>query len=341
VTAREPAVFEPLPGITLGIQADEGTLGHFSAEYGASIRPDGTSPSLEVVIGGENGDHAQWAAEFRDRHKSVGWEVRLSSPHATPLQVRLELRGQPGWLVRSLVQGFVIEPLLSVVAARNGAVLLPAAALEEAGGAVVILGASRTGKSTVSAHALAVGRAILGDDQVYVDPDGSVQRFPRRLRLYDDLGHTAPTAFRKLPASVRRGLLVRRWIRLVSAGRIAPSLAVDPALLGSVLSGPLPIRRILLVQRADDDRGPSWDTTDVGAAVRFADELLIRQRARFSSRASGPWRDAIDAARTAERRALEKAFDRLPIARFLIPATLGAPQAISLVRDALGLPASV
>ncbi|HEY3020026.1 MAG TPA: hypothetical protein VGJ32_07520 [Solirubrobacteraceae bacterium] len=320
------------PGLELALEGPAAALRHFAREYGpAAVAPAAEPPALRATIawGGDAAD---------DGHKTVRWGVRLGAPDGEPLVLELALRGRPRRFALSLVQGFLLEPVLSVAAARAGHVLLPAAGLGEDGAAVVVLGRSRSGKSSAMTLALAAGRHVLGDDQVLLDAAGGCLPFPRRLRLYPDLRQTAPAAFRRLPAADRGALLARSAARTLSRGWLAPSLAVRPSAVGPrAPDGPLPVRRLVAVERAGDLDGPVAGPLEADVAIALALDVLDEQRARLRDAAGPAWRAALDELRDREADLLRGALDGVGLERLRMPAAWPAPRGVAHLAGALGL----
>jgi len=316
-----------LPDLDLRVAGDRVVLRHFRAEYGAGATPEnGSAPGVEVRFGRRQGDQRR-ASE--GGHKSVRWRISLASPEASPLSADIELRGAPRSFGLSLIQGYFVEPLLSVAAARSGYVLLPAAAIERSGDALVLLGASGTGKSSLSARALAAGRGILGDDQILLDAAGRCFRFHRRMRFYSDLRLTAPAAWARLPVRARAGLQARRALRTLSRGFVAPSLALGANEIGDPgASGPLRARRFVLLERSGQGSELRREPVDIDTMIARALALLDAQRDRFAAGAGGPWRAALAAVAASERRTLEAVFANAPLERVIVPGSWTAPHAI-------------
>src|SRR6185503_16326284 len=231
-----------------------------------------------------------------------------------------------------------LEPALSVAAARAGHVLLPAAALSADGGAVVVLGRSRSGKSSAMTLALAAGREVLGDDQVLLSGFGACRAFPRRLRLYPDLRETAPQAYDRLPGAERRALAARRAARALSRGWVAPSLAVRATAMGpGAPTGPLPVSRLVAVERTGDVDEPQSAPLDVEEAVALALTVLDEQRARLREAAGPAWGPALDAIREREATLLRSALADAPLERLRLPGDWSAPRGVAALAGALGL----
>ncbi|MCW3015611.1 MAG: hypothetical protein JWO02_2703 [Solirubrobacterales bacterium] len=324
-----------LPDVDLRVRGDRRALRHFSAEYGAArVGDDGSPVAVEVRFG----RGLTQAAALDGGHKTVRWSVSVGSPRAVPLRMDIDLRGAPRAFGLSLVQGYFVEPLLSVAAARAGHVLLPAAAIGQGEGILVLLGASGTGKSSLSARALAAGDGVLGDDQILLDAGGRCTRFPRRMRFYSDLRLTAPAAWARLPAPARAGLQTRRAVRALSRDFVAPSLALAPSKIGDAgPAGPSPATRIVLLERSPEAAVLRHERVDADVATAHALAVLEAQRERFAACADGAWLQELAGVRIRERRMLESAFASAPLERFEVPGAWSAPRAITALAADLGI----
>ena len=320
------------PEIDLRVDGPAYTRRHFQREYGPAEAEGAGAPSLEVLFKRSLPDAAEVVV---DRYKTVRWRVALSDPAGPQLRATISLSGGPRSFGLSLLQGWLVEPLLSLAAARAGQVLLPAAAIEEGDGALALMGGSGSGKTSVSLRALAAGRGIVGDDQFLLDADGLCRRLPRRLRLYSDVPLTAPEAFARLPARARAALRGREVLRRVSRNSARPSLPVDVAALGRPLAGPLELRRVVLIERRNDVDDLKTAVTDAEAAVTQALGLLDAQRARLPR--AGGWEEEIAGTRDAERQTLTVAIARLPVEQLTLPAAWPAPKAVCRLAEVLGI----
>lgn len=324
-----------IPGVDLRLTADRGTSRHFAAEYaGAEVADDGSAPALDVRFGPATSD----GPRIVGGHKTAKWSVTAPAPAGGPLRAEIELRGQPRFFGRSLVQGYFVEPLLSVAVARAGHVLLPSAAIGEDGGALVIMGGSGTGKSSLSARALAAGRPVLGDDQILLDGDGDCRRFPRRMRFYSDLPQTAPAAYARLPAEARLQLQARSAAKVLSRGFIRPSLAVAPTKIaaGGETRGPLALRRLVLLERSPAAPALHAEPSDLETAVNYGLRLLDEQRTRLQAGAGAAWEAELSDVREQERRTLAAALAGIAVTHVAVPGSWPAPQAITALADYLG-----
>jgi hypothetical protein len=236
------------------------------------------------------------------------------------------------------VQGYFVEPLLSLVAPAAGYVLLPAAGFSVRGQTVVLMGRSRVGKSSVAAQMLAGGHAFLGDDQILIDAAGRATRFPRRLRLYSDLAVTAPDAYRSLGRSAKAGLLLRQVVKHGTRGYVAPPVRVLADELGpnaGVPSAHLPIDTVIHVVRGSGDVVRDGPIT-ADAAVGLAVELLRLQRTTLLETVPALAAHAAEGTE-AEREILRSAFASTRTEELRLPSSLTAPAAIALLGRRLGI----
>ena len=309
-------------------------LRHFRAEYGA---PDTTSP-VRVGISIDEGLADGAAVDLHGGHKTISWSVSLAQADADPLRATIALRGRPRWFGVSLVQGFVVEPLISVAAAIDGQVLLPAAAIGEEGGALLIIGRSRSGKSSITARALALGRQVLGDDQVLVAPGGLVDPFPRRIRVYDDLMQTSPLAFGALPLRARLGLRLRRVIRVATRGFVAPSLALPHSAFaaGSVVAA-MPLHRIVVVRRSAGAEQLTVQPMAPADVRSEAMEIVHQQRRWLSGLQRTDWLALLASVAEREAAILDAALRSAPAQLVSVPEAWGAPSAIDALARALDI----
>lgn len=326
------------PGVGVAVGGHPTARAHFRAEYGAAlVRTTSEAPTPVHV-------HVHFATRLprgpaRGGHKTVRWAVQLGHPDARPLEARLVLAGAPRRFALSLVQGFVIEPLVSLVAAEAGHVLLPAAALEHLDGAVVVMGRSRSGKTSVVARAVAGGQATWGDDQVLLDAEATVRSWPRRLRVYPDLRHTAPSAFATLPRAERARLRRLAVLSAASGGWIAPSLPLPLRDLGQTAPpGPAPARRLVLVERGGSASGLLVTPLPEREVVDQAAEVLREQRARLRGVLDPGWAPLLARTEEGERVLLRGALAAVPAERWTVPRSWTAPVAVAALADRLGVP---
>jgi len=335
---RRSLVLRPVLGIHLEVDGDHWAARHFAAEYGgipASTAAEGDVAQLQVRFVSTLDD-----ADLRDRHKTVSWSARIDWPELQRMVLTIALRGRPRWFGLSLVQGYLVEPALSLLAPGIGRVLLPAGAVVVDGSALVLVGGSGAGKSSLALRALAAGLPVLGDDQVVVAADGTCTRFPRRLRIYDDSARTAPAAIAGLPASYRRGLQVRRLLRRLSFGFVAPSLAIPPAAVaGSVPASRAPLGRIVLLKRAPAAETAASRPVELATVLERCGEVLADQRRRLVARSAGlAARLDLDAVVLREREILTGAFRDIPATEVTSPGAHGAAAGVAAVAKEIGLP---
>lgn len=333
--------------VRLRVIGDKAALRHARREYGPAEVPHGGEADLEVTFGPilatTSNASTGGTRVGRGGHKSVRWAFDGGDPEQAHLRARIETGGWPQGFARSLVQGYLVEPLLSIAAARRGIVLLPGAGIVLDDGPALLLGRSRAGKSTLAARALTAGRDVLGDDQILVGPDGSAWPFPRSLRFYPDLIRTAPAAFAQLSRRTRLGLRLRAALGRLSAGYVRPSLAVDGAELGLRWNPDgRSIARLILIERRAALGDVSRSDLDVTPgsteqAVEWAAELLRDQRTKLAALGGPGWRAAIEGAADVERTLLARAFDGLPVEVVAIPGSWDAATAVAATARRLGI----
>jgi hypothetical protein len=327
------ATFAFLDDLRLEVVGSARTLRHYRAEYGRAAGPPVGEPELRVVFrrisGGGSG--------FDGAHKTVRWHVEIAEPLDGPLRVVIDLRGEPRSFGLSLLQGYVIEPLLGLFAAATGHVLLPAAAIGSANGAILLIGRSRSGKSSLAARAAAGGLEVLGDDHVLVAGSGECRAFPRRLRVYSDLSRTAPQAYARLPGSKRAKLRALSALRSSTRNLVAPPLRIGLEALGSSLhQSVLQLGTIVVIERGEVD---SLERELLGpdALVEIAAEILREQRRPLELLSRGDWHARLERVRTADEELLIAAFAHGASAvRVVVPRSWPAEQAVSAIGAAVG-----
>ncbi len=326
-------LYAPSPGLVLGITGAAPARQHFSKEYGAARSRD--SPDPDVIVDFRFAGLLPVGAP-RDGHKTVHWSVQVGQPEERPVRAHITITGRPRRFALSMVQGYVVEPLVSFAAAGNGLVLLPAAALAEGSSAVVILGRSRSGKTSLVARCLAEGRGALGDDQVVVDAGGDVRAWPRRLRVYPDLRRTAPRAVAALPWQQRASLRLLGLVAVGTRRAVAPSLPLHwSALGGQAVPGPVRISRILVVERGGAGAEIAVMGLTLSDVLDLSAVILREQRARLAHVTGWTWSQAVTAVETLERRTLSTALGGASAEQWSMPERWEAPEAVSALAERL------
>lgn len=265
------------------------------------------------------------------------WTVGLSAPDSSPLAASFDLRGRPRRFALSLVQGYFVEALLAVAATRRECVLLPAAALVQGGSALVLLGGSGVGKSTLTARAAASGQATLGDDQVIVDASGRCWPFRRRARIYPDLRLVAPLAHARLGAGTRSSLRARAIVARLTRGYVAPSLAVAPGRFGGARgAAPLPVGRVVVIDRDARSGAIESEPLRADAALVVAERVIEAQR-RHLLPAAGAWPAGLERVRKVERAVLGQLLEAAAVERLGVPRAWTAARAVEQLWRRLGL----
>jgi hypothetical protein len=326
------------PGLVVSIRGDRRARNHFRAEYApAAVPADSSVPALEATVGAHvHGRPVRGGLrepELRGRHKLARWRASVPvTSDADTMRVAVDVRGPLGLM---LVQGYIVEPLVSLAAVRGGTVLLPSAAIARQGKALLIIGRSRSGKSTLAALALAGGRRILGDDQVFISARQDCLPFPRRLRLYPDLARTAPAAFAALHPGIRGALVVLRGVEALSRGFVVPPLKVDASTFGAGV-GPLrlPIGEVLVIRRAPVD-ALSFEPLVQRELQAEAEDVLMSQRSAIFGLAG--FEAASGRLLAEERTIVSSAFATASARRALIPDSWPAERAVGTLARELGL----
>jgi hypothetical protein len=171
---------------------------------------------------------------------------------------------------------------------------------------------------------------VLGDDHVLVGADGC-RAFPRRLRLYPDIAQTAPAAYAALPARKRLSLRALGYLRAASAGSLAPPVRVPVETLGTVLGEPLPLARVVVIERRDVSR-LSAEALSCDEVVAGAMDTLREQRQALEHVDDPRWRERLELVLTREELLLRKAFESTDdLSRLVVPTRLPAHESVAAI----------
>jgi hypothetical protein len=329
-THRENFAF--LDRLRLEVRGDRLALAHFRAEYSRALADPGAKADLVVSFGRiPPGSRA-----FEAGYRSLRWRVALDPLGNAPLRATIDLRGAPRRFGLSLLQGYVVEPLLGLLAPAAEHVLLPSAAVTSEGGALLLLGRSRSGKSSLVARAAAAGTGVLGDDHVLVGTEGC-RAFPRRLRLYPDVAETAPAARAALPARTRALLRGLGFVRAATGGVVAPPARVPVETLGAVLHDPLPLARVVLLERREVPRLVAAPLS-LDELVAAAGGILREQRRALERVEDQRWRAHLDRVLAEEEWLLREAFAQAAaVGHLIVPTRLPAGQSVAAIASELAV----
>ncbi len=326
------------PGLTVSIRGERRARAYFRAEYGAAALADSPdAPAMEAVIGARiraASDETTREPKLSGAHKLAHWRASVPvSPELDTMRIAVAVRGPLGL---ALVQSRVIEPLVSLAAVRAGSVLLPGAAIAHGDRTLLLLGRSRSGKTSLAARALAAGLRVLGDDQVLVNADRECLPFPRRLRLYPDLARTAPAAFAALPPSVRGRLAALGRVSALTRGFVAPPVSVSASAFGAAAPDPirLLVGDVVVVRRAQGDTLTS-ERLDPQELEAETDDVLMGQRSEIFG-VPGV-RAAYETVLAEERAIISSALAAAPARRVLVPDSWTAEQAVEALARELEL----
>lgn len=324
------------PGLVVSIKGNRIAREYFRAEYDSSAQNADSAPAvLEATIGANFHRRARKGhrPQLSGAHKLARWRAYMPiEPDEETIRVSVDVRGPLGL---PLVQSYVVEPLVSLATVRAGSVLLPSGAIARGGKAVLLIGRSRSGKSSLAALALAQGLHILGDDQVLISADHGCLPFPRRLRLYPDLARTAPAAFAALPSAARRALTALDAVANLTRGFVAPPVRVSPSRLGAgVARIGLPIGEVVVIRRSAVDEITS-ESLQAAALAEEVEQVLLHQRAEIF-RVDG-LRASFAPLLAGEAAIVSRAVADAPARRVLVPSRWSAERAVGQLADELGL----
>ena len=91
---------------------------------------------------------------------AIGALIAFAVVFLLVLQPQPEFKSLYAYMCLVVLQGYVIEPLLALLAPAANHVLLPAAAIAPNRSAILLIGRSRSGKSSLSARAATGGIAV-------------------------------------------------------------------------------------------------------------------------------------------------------------------------------------
>jgi hypothetical protein len=326
------------PGLTVSIRGERRARAYFHAEYApAALAGSPEAPAVEAVIGTRLRTAAHATSDepqLLGAHKLTRWRASVPvRPEVDTMRVAVAVRGPLGL---ALVQSQVVEPLVSLAAIRAGSVLLPGAAIAQGDRTLLLLGRSRSGKTSLAARALAAGLRVLGDDQVIINAKRECLPFPRRLRLYPDLSRTAPAAFAALRPSVRTRLAALGRVKALTRGFVAPPVSVSPSAIATHAAGPvrLLIGEVVVVRRARVD-ALSFEPLDAVGLAAEADDVLMGQRSEIF-RVPGV-RAAYETLLAHERAIISCALADAPARRVLVPDSWTSEQAVGALARELEL----
>ncbi|OGL59230.1 MAG: hypothetical protein A3I72_14945 [Candidatus Tectomicrobia bacterium RIFCSPLOWO2_02_FULL_70_19] len=217
---------------------------------------------------------------------------RSQEPPAAPPDALMEVaRAGPGYEVRQAGKGKVFEGeewsdlfwwldewfFETVLSYADACLHIHAAAVARGDRAILLIGDSHSGKSTLALHLLLRGYQFMTDETVLVEPASlELRPFPRNLVVREDTVRGDPALER---------LCRERTQCLLQGSGYAPRWFMDPALLGSPeIPATASVDRIVCLQRQES--GPPL-LEEVGARAAVEDMLRQQSNLRWYGAAAG------------------------------------------------------
>lgn len=185
----------------------------------------------------------RWLSRYGEGSGTPLWSMEAHSGGA-----RLDIRwSDPGQLhdIPAIAQGAGLAMALHL----KGDFILHASAVAVGGGAILVIGDSGAGKSTIAAAMVHAGCPLVSDDMAVLDPQGegaAVRRGPLRMRVYEDSARAAGWT-QPLPKLFRHPIFDdKRYVDPPdpwpsAAARVAAIFVLQPR---DVATGPLLIERL-------------------------------------------------------------------------------------------------
>ncbi len=227
----------------------------------------------------------------------------------------------------------LLVPILNLTALATGVVPLHACAFVLDGRGILVTGWAKGGKTETLLAFLRHGAAYVGDEWIYLRPDGTMDGIPEPIRLWqwhlDQLSETR----RRLPAGDLTRLAGLRIMHaaLGAAGRIArPARRAASVVAGqrhvdvpphrlfdaaAIATGPIPVDTVVLVGSTDDDRVAVSEVDALQIVDRMVHSLAYERRELFArlyeARFGQPARrlELLDRAEELERTGLRAVLD--------------------------------
>jgi hypothetical protein len=313
------------PGVIMRLRsARREVMAYFDAEYAAMATDDSQKPHLDVLVGRDwPGDPDPEAYEYRGRHKTVTWRLRISGLDDETTRVCFDGKGT---MAISFLQTFYLEPLIRLRVAEQDAALVHAGAIENNGGCVLLVGGTGVGKTTIATLQAVRSGGVFGDNYVVVTPDGGLRGIPRRLRLYSDFPKVNPEGYQRLARSRKLRLKTLKLIKTFSLGYAGlplriPLSELDPG--WSVKPEGVPLNRLFLLDPHPGSEivGPNRIETEtvIQRIQAIGDEEAKRLSPVVSSYVAAHPESRWRSVGAKEVAVLRKAFHGLPAYQVLVP----------------------
>jgi hypothetical protein len=220
---------------------------HYGRGYGLLFRseiplpplPESPPGSPDVLVRlDEVPPLGEGAVDFSHSHQYTPDSIRIQYPDTGPIKIsggREIVASPPDPHRLERLRVAILGPAVAFLLHQRGFLVLHASAIVHDGQAVLLLGFSGTGKSTIAGALIQRGHALISDDVVAVDTEALTPRvtggYPE-LKMWPD----SLLAIGEKPDSLRRLLPDREK-------RSRPVVAFEP--------GPLPVGAIYVIELAD------------------------------------------------------------------------------------------
>ena len=319
--------YEFLSGIAVRLVTPrKDILAHFDGEYGRMAVTNDCDAQIAVHVDADHvdvsGDERAQVFSPRGRHKTITWKITASAPLDDPTTVVFE---GSGTMAISFLQTFYLEPLLRLKFLQAGYALVHGCGIAEGNEAVLFVGESGVGKTSLALHHAMSGGLVQGDNYVILGPDGATYPFYRRLRIYSDLAQANPRAYQRLPLGERLQLQRNGLIKRLSLGFADMPRRLDIRQFASGCKG-APAARLRALFLLTAHKGADLTAPKPLGVEQAIDRILqvsaseaSRLRDIFGSTPAPHVRERLAHFDELERTLLRRALSDITIAEILVP----------------------
>lgn len=200
----------------------------------ASNEPAAITLCLNWERGSRNADRYSTSA-VRGRYKGIPWRCSVEKDQSDR------------WLLRFASPAFrpylsfhiALLPAIREVLDRQGEALVSGAAFGAAGEAILLLGATGSGKTSTLLAAVERGFTPIADEYFSVSASGAAQGLLQGIGLRHNIRNQAPSVYASLPPSSRLMLMSLRVAQLATLNRFQPLLHLSWPEMGLKPSPPV------------------------------------------------------------------------------------------------------